>query len=81
MCFTNAGIPVTLLEINEDALQRGKDIIARNFSISVKKGKLSEKDAVQRQEMISGTLDYNDLATGLSATACCGSMHNRHSFA
>ena len=62
MCFTNAGIPVTLLEINEDALQRGKDIIARNYSISVKKGKLSEKDAVQRQEMISGTLDYNDLA-------------------
>ena len=62
MCFTNAGIPVTLLEINEEALQRGKDIIARNYSISVKKGKLSEKDAVQRQEMISGTLDYNDLA-------------------
>ena len=51
-----------MLEINEDALQRGKDIIARNYSISVKKGKLSEKDAVQRQEMISGTLDYNDLA-------------------
>ena len=62
MCFTNAGILVTFLEINEDALQRGKDIIAKNYSISVKKGKLSEKDAVQRQEMISGTLDYNDLA-------------------
>ena len=62
MCFANVGIPVTFLEINEDALQRGKDIVAKNYSISVKKGKLSKKDAIQLQEMISGTLDYNDLA-------------------
>ncbi|CAB1081188.1 Enoyl-CoA hydratase (EC / Delta(3)-cis-delta(2)-trans-enoyl-CoA isomerase (EC / 3-hydroxyacyl-CoA dehydrogenase (EC / 3-hydroxybutyryl-CoA epimerase (EC [Olavius algarvensis Delta 1 endosymbiont] len=62
MCFANAGIPVTLLEINDDALQRGKDIIAKNYGISVKKGKLSAKDAVQRQELIRGTLDYSDLA-------------------
>ena len=62
MCFVNAGTPVTLLEINDEALQRGKDIIAKNYSISVKKGKLSEEDAARRQEMITGTLEYNDLA-------------------
>ncbi|WP_244910716.1 enoyl-CoA hydratase/isomerase family protein [Endozoicomonas acroporae] len=37
MNFANAGIPVTLLEIDEQALQRGKDIIASNYGITVKK--------------------------------------------
>jgi 3-hydroxyacyl-CoA dehydrogenase len=62
MCFVNAGIPVTLLEINEEALERGREIIAKNYSISVKKGKLSEADAAGRQEMVTGTIEYNDLA-------------------
>lgn len=62
MNFVNVGIPVTLLEINQDALQRGKDIIAKNYAMTVKKGKLTEDLAIQRQEMITGTTDYNDLA-------------------
>jgi 3-hydroxyacyl-CoA dehydrogenase len=62
MCFVNAGIPVTLLEINEEALQRGKEIIAKNYGISVKKGKLSQEDAARRQEMVAGTIEYSDLA-------------------
>lgn len=62
MCFANAGIPVTLLEINEKALARGKEIVANNYGISIKKGKLTKKEAAQRQEMIKGTLDYKDFA-------------------
>jgi 3-hydroxyacyl-CoA dehydrogenase len=62
MCFANADIPVTLVEMNKEALQRGKEIVAKNYSISVKKGKLSEKDAAQRQELIKGTTHYTDLA-------------------
>lgn len=62
MCFVNAGIPVTLLEINEEALQRGREIIAKNYGISVKKGKLSEADAAGLQEMVTGTIEYYDLA-------------------
>ncbi|MCP4722738.1 MAG: 3-hydroxyacyl-CoA dehydrogenase [Desulfobacteraceae bacterium] len=62
MCFVNAGIPVTLLEINEEALERGREIIGKNYGISVKKGKLSEQDAARRQEMVTGTIEYNDLA-------------------
>lgn len=61
MCFSNAGIPVTLLEINEEALQRAKDIINRNYSLSVKKGKMSEEIALERQALIQATTDYNDL--------------------
>jgi 3-hydroxyacyl-CoA dehydrogenase len=62
MNFVNANIPVTLLEINDEALQRGKDIIAKNYAMTVKKGKLTTEIAAQRQTLIAGTTDYNDLA-------------------
>ena len=62
MNFANVGIPVTLLEINEEALQRGKDIIAKNYAMTVKKGKLTEQQAVERQALITGSIDYNDFS-------------------
>lgn len=62
MNFANAGIPVVLLEITPEALQRGLDIVAGNYRRTVAKGKLSENDATQRQTLITGTLDYQDLA-------------------
>lgn len=62
MNFVNVGIPVTLLEINDEALQRGKDIIAKNYAMTVNKGKLTAELAAQRQELITGTTDYSDLA-------------------
>lgn len=62
MNFVNVGIPVTLLEINDEALRRGKDIIAKNYAMTVNKGKLTTELAAQRQELITGTTDYNDLA-------------------
>jgi len=62
MNFVNVGIPVTLLEISDEALQRGKDIIAKNYAMTVSKGKLSAELADERQAMIKGTTDYNDLA-------------------
>ncbi len=61
MNFANAGIPVKILEINDEALQRGLEIVAKNYGITVKKGKLSEKAAFERQGLIKGTLDYEDL--------------------
>jgi 3-hydroxyacyl-CoA dehydrogenase len=62
MNFVNVGIPVTLLEISQEALQRGKDLIAKNYAMTVSKDKLTTQLATQRQEMITGTTDYNDLA-------------------
>jgi len=62
MCFANAGIPVRLLEINDEALQRGIGIIRKNYSITVKKGKLSEDQVQNRLELITGTTDYSDLS-------------------
>lgn len=62
MNFVNVGIPVTLLEINQQALQRGKDIIAKNYAMTVSKGKLSVEQATERQALITGTTDYHELA-------------------
>jgi 3-hydroxyacyl-CoA dehydrogenase len=62
MNFVNVGIPVTLLDISQEALQRGKDLVAKNYAMTVSKGKLTAELAAQRQAMITGTTDYNDLA-------------------
>lgn len=61
MCFANAGIPVTLLELNQDGLDRGLALIGKNYGITVSKGKLSEQEAMKRERLISGTTDYADL--------------------
>jgi len=62
MNFVNADIPVTLLELSEEALQRGKSIIAKNYAMSVNKGKLTQEQSIKRQQLISTTTKYADLA-------------------
>ena len=61
MNFANAGLPVKLLEVNDDALGRGLEIIVRNYAGGVKRGKMSEADAIARRDLIQGTTDYADL--------------------
>ncbi|MCY4183480.1 MAG: 3-hydroxyacyl-CoA dehydrogenase NAD-binding domain-containing protein [Gammaproteobacteria bacterium] len=62
MCFANAGIPVTLLEISDGALDRGMKIIRKNYGITVKRGKLGEDDVKRRMGLIAGTTDYAEIA-------------------
>ena len=62
MCFANVGIPVTMLEINAEALARGLGIIRKNYSITLQKGKMSEAEMAQRLTLINGTTSYADLA-------------------
>lgn len=62
MVFANAGIPVTLLELNDEGLQRGLALIDKNYGITVGKGKLSEQEAAARQARISGSTDYQSLS-------------------
>ena len=58
MSFANAGLPVTMIEISDEALERGLSIIERNYAGSVKRGKLSEEKAAQCRALISGSTDY-----------------------
>lgn len=62
MCFANVGIPVIMVEINDEALERGLGIIRKNYTITVQKGRMSEHDLDKRLALISGTTDYADLA-------------------
>ena len=62
MCFANAGIPVVLLEVNDEALDRGLKIIRKNYSITVKRGKLTEADVKKRMALITGATNYADIA-------------------
>lgn len=62
MCFANVDIPVIMVEINDEALERGLGIVRKNYSITVKKGKMSEAQMESRLELISGTTDYADIA-------------------
>ncbi|MCH8263951.1 MAG: 3-hydroxyacyl-CoA dehydrogenase, partial [Proteobacteria bacterium] len=61
MCFANVGIPVLMLEIDDEALQRGMGIIEKNYKITLGKGKMTEDQMGQRIALITGTTDYADL--------------------
>jgi len=62
MNFINAGLPVTLLETKQDALDRGLATIRKNYEASVKKGKLSAEALEERMALITPTLSYDDLS-------------------
>jgi 3-hydroxyacyl-CoA dehydrogenase len=61
MNFLNAGIPVKILEMKQEALDRGIATIRKNYESQVKKGKLKVDKYEQRMSLLSTTLDYNDL--------------------
>ena len=61
MNYLNAGIPVLLKELDQEALDRGLETIKRNYAMSVRRGKFSEAQVEKRLSLITPTLDYNDL--------------------
>jgi 3-hydroxyacyl-CoA dehydrogenase len=58
MSFANAGIPVTLLEAKQEALDRGIAAIRKQYEGAVAKGKLKADDAARRGALITPSLDY-----------------------
>jgi 3-hydroxyacyl-CoA dehydrogenase len=63
MSFANVGIPVTVLEMNQEALDRGLGVIRRNYQIQVQRGRMTEAQLDQRMQLISGTTRYEDLGS------------------
>ncbi len=61
MNFLNAGIPVVMLEMKQDALDRGVATIRKNYEAQVKKGKLKQYKYEQRMSLLSTTLSYDAL--------------------
>jgi len=62
MNFANAGIPVKILEMKQEALDKGLATIRKNYESTMKKGKLTPEKCEQRIGLISGTLSYEDIA-------------------
>ncbi|MFT3856244.1 MAG: 3-hydroxyacyl-CoA dehydrogenase NAD-binding domain-containing protein [Aquabacterium sp.] len=62
MCFLNAGVPVILLEMKQEAIDRGVGIIRKNYEAQVGKGKLAQDKYEQRMALLTTTLSYDDIA-------------------
>ncbi len=61
MNFLNAGIPVKMLEMKQDALDRGVATIRKNYEAQVTKKKLKQDKYEQRMALLTTTLSYDDL--------------------
>ena len=62
MCFATAGIPVHIIDQDQDNLARGISVIEKNYDFMVGRGKLTQdqKDAVFG--LVSSSLDYKDVS-------------------
>jgi 3-hydroxyacyl-CoA dehydrogenase len=62
MNFANAGIPVTIVEMQQEALERGLGVIRKNYENTAKRGRLTMDDVEKRTALIKGSLKLEDLA-------------------
>jgi 3-hydroxyacyl-CoA dehydrogenase len=59
MNFANVGIPVTVVEMNQEALDRGLGIVRKNYEATASRGRLTAADVEKRVGLIQGTTDWN----------------------
>jgi 3-hydroxyacyl-CoA dehydrogenase len=59
MAYANAGIPVILKEISQEALDRGLETIKKNYAATVKRGKLTQEKMDRTLGLIQPTLTYD----------------------
>ena len=62
MNFASAGVPVTIVEMKDEALQRGLGTIRKNYENTAKRGRLTAADVETRTGLISGSLELEALA-------------------
>jgi 3-hydroxyacyl-CoA dehydrogenase len=62
MNFANAGIPVTVIEMAQEALDRGLGIVRKNYEATAARGRLTAADVEKRMGHITGTTDFKAAA-------------------
>ncbi|MFL2701018.1 MAG: 3-hydroxyacyl-CoA dehydrogenase NAD-binding domain-containing protein [Gammaproteobacteria bacterium] len=62
MCFANAGIPVHIIDQDEENIKRGLSVIEKNYDFMVNRGKLTTEQKDKVFGLISSSLDYKDLS-------------------
>ena len=61
MTFANAGIPVTIIDVSEEALDKGLAVVAKNYAATVSKGRLAQAEMDERLARIAGSVGYEDV--------------------
>jgi len=61
ICFANADIPVVVLDISEEALQRGLHVVDATLESRVKRGRMSAGEKAKRMALIEGTTNYDQV--------------------
>ena len=62
MNFLSAGIPVTIVEMAQDALDRGTGVMRKNYEASAAKGRFTGEQVEQMMGILKPTLDFDALA-------------------
>jgi 3-hydroxyacyl-CoA dehydrogenase len=62
MNFLSAGIPVTIVEMQQDALDRGTGVVRKNYEATAAKGRMKPEQVEQAMGGLKPTLDFADLA-------------------
>ncbi len=62
MNFANAGIPVTVVEVAQEALDRGLGIVRKNYEATAARGRLTPADVEKRMGLITGSVDFEAAA-------------------
>ena len=62
MNFANVGIPVTIIEQNQERLDKGLSIIRKNYENTANKGRITFENVEERTALINGSTDINDLS-------------------
>ncbi|MEM9937957.1 MAG: 3-hydroxyacyl-CoA dehydrogenase NAD-binding domain-containing protein [Pseudomonadota bacterium] len=62
MNFATAGIPVTILETRQEALDRGLGVVRKNYQRSADKGRFPQEEVEERMGRLTGTLSMEDFA-------------------
>jgi 3-hydroxyacyl-CoA dehydrogenase len=62
MCFLSAGVPVTLVETSQEALDRGVATMRRNFEATAAKGRITQEAVQTAMALLRPTLDMTELA-------------------
>jgi 3-hydroxyacyl-CoA dehydrogenase len=62
MNFLSAGIPVTIVETGQEALDRGIGVMRKNYEASAAKGKLTSEQVEKAMGLLTPTLEFDALA-------------------
>ncbi len=62
MNFANVGIPVTVIENSQDSLDKGLQIIEKNYASTVSKGRMSENDFKKKMSLIKGATSLEQIS-------------------